>query len=335
MSNDNLWKYCTSADVNEAILKLHLLDGVKIKEENSLKSLYAVSNHIEDHYHGAYIPKRNGGKRHLFVPDCLLHTIQTNILKQILNQRTVSSHAKAYYPGAKLIENAEPHIGAEKILKLDIKDFFENITYPMVYQQAFPSEMFPPSIRTMLVNLCCYKDYLPQGAVTSPMISNLVMKPFDEYMGKWCEERGIHYTRYCDDMTFSGEFDEKEAENKVRSFLGVMGFELNQKKTKVVKKHHRQSVTGIVVNEKPQVSREYRRRLRQEAYYCEKYGIREHLERTNQKEYLEKGELRYLQHLIGKTNYILQIQPKDVHFREILLKLKKLKTIIERQEHKI
>lgn len=335
MSNYDLWKYCTPDDVNEAILQFHFLDGAKIKRENNLKCLYAVSNHVEDHYRETYIPKRHGGRRKLLVPDYLLHTIQTNILKQILSKRTVSPYAKAYYPGAKIIENASPHVGAVKILKLDIKDFFENITYLMVYQQAFPAEYFPPAIRTMLTKLCCYKDYLPQGAVTSPMISNLVMKPFDEYMGKWCEERGLHYTRYCDDLTFSGEFDEKEVQNKVRSFLQVMGFELNLKKTKVLKRHHRQSVTGIVVNEKPQVSREYRRKLRREVYYCEKYGVREHLERTNQSEYLEKGEIRYLQHLIGKVNYILQVNPDDVHFQEILVRLKNIKTIIERQENKI
>lgn len=324
MSNDDLWKYCIQEDINEALEKLQLLDGADIKEENYLKCLYAVSNHVEDHYHETYIPKRDGGKRKLLVPDYLLHTIQKNILKQILSERKVSPYAKAYFKGAKIIENANPHVGAEKILKLDMEDFFENITYLLVYQQVFPAEYFPSAIRTMLAHLCCYKDYLPQGAVTSPMISNLVMKPFDEYIGKWCKGREIHYTRYCDDMTFSGDFDEKEVKNKVRSFLQVMGFELNLKKTKVLKKYQRQSVTGIVVNEKPQVSREYRRKLGQEVYYCEKYGIRGHLERTNQKEYLEKGEERYLQHLMGKVNYILQINPEDLQFQEIRIKLKNI-----------
>lgn len=314
----DLWKYCTKEDVNAAIVSLNLLDGTNIPKEKYFSCLYALSNHIEEHYHKVSIPKKQGGVRKLLVPDYLLATVQKNILKNILNSRHVSQFVTAYYPGAKIIDNAEPHIGSKIILKLDMKDFFENITYLMVYQNAFPNEYFPPAIRTLLTNLCCYYDYLPQGAVTSPMISNLVMYSFDEYMGKWCGERNINYTRYCDDMTFSGDFDVKEVENKVRSYLEVLGFELNKKKTRVLKSHQRQSVTGIVTNEKLQVSKEYRRKLRSEIYYCEKFGVREHLGRTGQNEYLqmEQGEKRYLEHLLGKVNYVLQVNPEDEWFRK-------------------
>ena len=92
-------------------------------------------------------------------------------------------------------------------------------------------------------------------------------------MGKWCEERKISYTRYSDDLTFSGNFDVKEVKHKARSFLEKMGFSLNEKKTRVLKPYQRQTVTGIVVNEKPNISKNYKRQLRQEIYYCEKYGV--------------------------------------------------------------
>ena len=82
-------------------------------------------------------------------------------------ERKVSSYAKAYVKGVGIVENALPHSHAEIILKLDIEDFFENITYLMVYQKAFPEKYFPPAIRTMLTHFCCYNDYLPQGALTS------------------------------------------------------------------------------------------------------------------------------------------------------------------------
>lgn len=94
------------------------------------------------------------------------------------------------------------------------------------------------------------------------------MRPFDIYMDGWCRERGIAYTRYCDDMTFSGDFDAAALCSKVRSYLEAMGFTLNEKKTKLLTGDVRQSVTGIVVNDKLQVSREYRKKLRQEVYYC-------------------------------------------------------------------
>ena len=153
------------------------------------------------------------------------------------------------------------------------------------------------------------KDYDRNG--------NAVKFSFDQYMGKWCEEREICYTRYCDDMTFSGKFDVREVKQKVRSYLQVLGFELNLKKTKVLKQYNRQSVTGIVVNEKAQVSKTYRRDVRQAVYYCGKYGVQEHLQRTGAQMWLQKGEERYLQHLMGKVNYILQVNPEDNMFQEV------------------
>lgn len=317
MDSQKLWQHRSKEEDKEAILSLKLLEGTNILEEKTLKCIYAVSNHIDEHYREAFIPKKKGGRRKLLVPDYLLHAMQKNILRKILSEEKVSKYAKAYCPGKRIRENALAHVGAETILELDIKDFFENITYIMVYQCVFSGEYYPPAVRTLLTQLCCYKDYLPQGAPTSPTISNLVMFSFDEYMGTWCEERGIHYTRYCDDMTFSGKFDVREVKQKIRGYLQVLGFELNLKKTKVLRQYNRQSVTGIVVNEKVQVSKAYRRNVRQAVYYCEKYGVQEHLQRSGEQTWLEKGEERYLQHLMGKVNYILQVNPEDNTFREV------------------
>ena len=317
MDNQRLVQHRSKEEDKEAILSLNLLERANVPKEKTLKCIYAVSNHIEEHYREVFIPKKKGGRRKLLVPDYLLHTMQKNILRIILSEEKVSKYAKAYCPGRRIRDNAFAHVGAETILELDIKDFFENITYIMVYQCVFSGEYYPPAVRTLLTQLCCYRDYLPQGAPTSPMISNLVMFSFDQYMGKWCEEREICYTRYCDDMTFSGKFDVREVKQKVRSYLQVLGFELNLKKTKVLKQYNRQSVTGIVVNEKAQVSKTYRRDVRQAVYYCGKYGVQEHLQRTGAQMWLQKGEERYLQHLMGKVNYILQVNPEDCTFQEV------------------
>ncbi len=325
MSSGQLWKYCTSDQVKEVLLSLHLLDGVPIKEEKRLACLYAVSNHTEKHYHSAAIPKKNGQVRRLFVPDPLLMRIQKNILRHVLAEEAVSEYATAYRAGSAVIENVRPHVGKKKILKLDIQGFFDHITFPLVYQYAFPAVQFPPAIRRLLTELCCYKDYLPQGAPTSPAISNLVMKPFDEFIGAWCAKRKITYTRYCDDLTFSGEFDEKEVKCKVRSYLEAMGFDLNRKKTRLARQCSRQTVTGIVVNEKPQVNREYRRQLRAELYYCRKYGVKSHLERIyGQKRQIEDEDCKtYLRQQLGKVNYVLQVNPADPYFFQEVARLKK------------
>lgn len=338
MKEKDLWKYCTSEQVHAALRSFHLLDGVQIEEEKFFSCLYTVSNHVEQHYHFVDIPKKNGGQRKLMVPDPLLCRIQKNILRYVLAELPVSDYAKAYRPQSAILENAKPHVGAKEILKLDIRNFFDSITFFQVYRSAFPAIYYPPAIRTLLTNLCCCRDSLPQGAPTSPAVSNLVMKSFDEYMGDWCKERGIQYTRYCDDLTFSGEMDRREVKNKVRGFLAAYGFELNEKKTRVQKKYQRQTVTGIVVNEKPQVSRAYRRQLRAEIYYCGRYGVEAHLQRSgeweNWKESHQETDLirvLYLQRLLGKVNYVLQVNPEDVEFCQAK---KQIKQMLEEGERK-
>lgn len=324
MNGQGLWKHCTQEQINETLRSFRLLEGTPIEKEKELACLYAVSNHVESHYHPSVVKKKSGGVRHLMVPDGLLRTIQRNMVCHVLCEIPVSDCATAYRRKSSIVENARPHVGAEQILKLDIRHFFDNITFPLVYQYAFPAQYFPPQIRMMLTTLCCYKDYLPQGAPTSPAVSNLVMKSFDEYMKDWCKERQIQYTRYCDDMTFSGTFDEKIVRNKVKGYLLAMGFELNGKKTRVQKKQHRQTVTGIVVNEKPQVSREYRKKLRAEIYYCGKYGVESHLKRSGICQGSREECERYLQQLLGKINYVLQVNPEDTYFQEVREEVRKM-----------
>lgn len=319
MGVHDLWKYCTQEQTKEMLLSFQLLEGLPIRPEKRLACLYAVSNHVEMHYHAAKIKKRSGGVRHLLIPDRLLQGIQKNLLDHIVNGISVSEYATAYKMKTSVSHNALPHVGQKQIMKLDIKNFFDHITFVMVYQKAFPAVYFPPAVRRLLSALCCYEDTLPQGAPTSPAISNLVMRDFDEYMGMWCKERQVQYTRYCDDMTFSGVFDEKELKNKVRSYLQVMGFELNNRKTKVLGQYCRQTVTGLVVNEKLNVGREYRRKLRSDVYYCKKYGVEEHIRCSEQKEWMYEGEpetTRYLQHLLGQVHFILQITPEAAEFQQ-------------------
>ena len=190
------------------------------------------------------------------------------------------------------------------VLKLDILHFFDSIRYIDVKDKVFPAEIYAENIRILLAMLCYYKDFLPQGAPSSPAITNILMYDFDEAVGSWCRERGISYTRYCDDMTFSGGF--------VRGDLKKMGFLLNEQKTKIQRPGSQQSVTGIVVNEKPNISAAYRRKLRQELFYCRKFGVAEHLRKIG----LEVTEETYLQHLLGKVNYVLQIRSDDPELRD-------------------
>lgn len=314
MAGQDFWKYCTTEEIGRTLRTFDLLKGLDVPEEAYLPCLYTVSNQIETHYHPVVISKKSGGRRKLLVPDALLRTIQRNLLHHVLEEFQISEFACAYKKGTSIVDNARPHVGAKLVLKLDIQDFFDQITWILVYQNAFPGTHFPPAIRKMLTEFCCVRDRLPQGAPTSPTVSNLVMRPFDVHMGEWCREREIRYTRYCDDLTFSGVFAPEEVIRKVRGFLQVYGFELNRKKTRVLSRGNAQSVTGIVVNEKAQVSRAYRRKLRQEVYLFDRYGIKT--------EEGPKNDEKERRRLLGKMRYVLSVNPEDVWFGNMYKKWK-------------
>ncbi len=275
------------------------------------KTLYSVSNHIHRHYRPVEIPKGNGETRQLYAPDRLLKSIQRSINDKLLALEEISPYATAYRPCGSTKVNAYPHIGKPVLLKLDIRRFFDHLIYPIVKEKAFPAERYSEQNRILLSLLCVFKDALPQGAPTSPTISNIIMNDFDNKIGLWCKDNEIAYTRYCDDMTFSGDFEPRLVIDRVKSELRKMGLFLNDKKTVVVRKGQKHSVTGIVVNEQLSVPSEYKKKLRQEMYYCMKFGISSHLDSIKSEETKEK----YLSKLLGKVNYVLSIEPQNTQMQ--------------------
>lgn len=290
------------------------------------KNLFDLVNHAEGHYRRLELWKKSGGVRILHVPDDELKVIQRRILRQILMKFSPSEYASAYVRRRTLVQNAAPHAGKRHLLKLDIADFFGSIRFEQIHRSVFHSGYFPKQIGVMLTKLCCFRGALPQGAPTSPAISNLVMKQFDRNMGRWCASRGIAYTRYCDDMAFSGKRPLYPVYEKAKAMLEEMGFTLNEQKTRFVPNAGRQSVTGLTVNEKISVSREYKRRLRQEIYYALKFGAADSILKAEHRDFFCEGKPdaeRYLQHLIGKVQFVLQIEPGNVWFADIKMALQK------------
>ncbi len=267
-------------------------------------TLYALSNHIGTHYKKVLLPKGNGEWRELHMPDKLLKMVQRRIAEKLLTLERVSRYATAYRPGCSPVANARHHLGAPVLLKMDIRHFFDHVIYPVVKEKVFRAERYSDGNRILLTLLCMYKDTLPQGAPTSPAISNIVMCDFDDRIGAWCTERGIRYTRYCDDLTFSGDFDPAPVKAFVREELIKMGFYPNDKKTVVLRNGQRKTVTGIVVNEKLNTASNYRKSLRQEVRFCQKYGVKDHLKHIGK---VGVSEYSYLSQLLGRANYILQV----------------------------
>ena len=277
----------------------------------SAKTLYGLSNSLEKHYHTVYLPKSDGSKRKLSVPDLILKLVQKSIADNILIQYPISKYAKAYKPGSSIQKNARPHVGKKKILKLDIEGFFDHILYSRVKDTVFYEEKYSESIRILLTMLCYYNDSLPQGAPTSPAITNIIMYDFDETVGAFCNEKNIAYTRYCDDMTFSGCFDEREIISFVKGELRKLGLFLKNRKTAVISASKRQVVTGIVVNEKMNATKDYKKTIRQEIYYIKKFGLDEHLKRLG-----ISDKQQYVLSLKGRIAFVLQTIPNNCEFIE-------------------
>ena len=291
---------------------------VASKLEIPTNKLYMLSNNYKprkkrrgskyENYHTVVIHRGRGHRnRILSVPNDLLKFVQRRILDRFLYQLETSEYSTAYCKGKSLLDNASPHIRKECVLKLDISHFFDSIDDDAVYMIMKQLELSVPAT-SLLTHLCTYKGKLPQGAPTSPYIANLVMKHFDEKLGKWCKERNITYTRYCDDMTFSGDKTSVRKSKiivKVKVLLNNMEMKLNDKKTIFISSSQQQRVTGIVVNEKPAIPREIRRSIRQEVYYCTKFGVSDNLQRQG----LDISPDKYLHSLLGRISFALQIDP--------------------------
>ena len=284
------------------------------------KTLYGLSNNLDKHYRNTFIPKHDGSKRKLSVPDLILKRVQKSIADNILTQYPISNYAKAYKAGSSVQRNALPHVGKKKILKLDIEGFFDNILFSRVKEVVFREDKFSEPIRILLTMLCYYKESLPQGAPTSPAITNIIMYDFDEKVGKYCAENNISYTRYSDDMTFSGDFDEKLVIAFVKDELRKLGLFLKSRKTAVIPNTKRQTVTGIVVNEKIGLTKDYKNKIRQEVYYIKKYGIDGHLSKIECQD-----KQHYLNSLKGRIAFVLQTLPDEefLRYKEFLKNVQK------------
>ncbi|WP_315112539.1 retron St85 family RNA-directed DNA polymerase [Clostridium intestinale] len=287
--------------------------------------ILGASNSSKDFYRKFNIPKKNGGVRNICEPLPSLKEIQHWILKEILYKLDVSKFAKAYVKGRSIKENARFHRNQKIVVTLDIRDFFPSIKIFKVID-IFKNIGYNDAVAVMLANLCCLKQSLPQGAPTSAALSNLVMMEVDKQVAVYTECHKIRYTRYADDLTFSGDFEINELISHVKLILKSNGFRVNNKKTRKLYNYRRQIVTGIVTNKKLQVSKKVRKDLRQQMYYIQRFGLNSHLERTKNK------KKNYLEHLLGITNFILFINPKDNEvkkYNELLkeyVSIKNLKT---------
>jgi retron-type reverse transcriptase len=241
------------------------------------------------HYVRFQIPKKSGGMREISAPMPKIAAAQQWILANVLSRLPAEPPAHGFVPGRSTVTNAAPHVKRAVVVNLDLKDFFPSIGFPRV-QGLFEALGYSPAVATVLALLATEaprkeveyegRKYhvavgpraLPQGACTSPALSNMAARILDRRLGGLAAKLGWAYTRYADDLTFSGDALVPKGERNPKSVAWLLarcrhlcedeGFEVNEKKVRVQRRNTAQVVTGIVVNEKPSVPREERRRLR-------------------------------------------------------------------------
>ncbi len=213
--------------------------------------------------------KRSGGVRTLSVPDVPTKKLQRKVLRRLLAALQPHPAAIGFRRGQSIVDHAKLHSGCDLILKCDVIEFF-GTTLGTRVTAFFRRLGWDDETAALLTKICCLNNALPQGAPTSPCLSNLVNRGLDAKLARMAEIRGMIYSRYADDLCFSYVKERSTSARRARGMLQYVrracrayGYTLHGKdKTRFVRKHRRQLVCGLVVNDSPNLPRERKRQLR-------------------------------------------------------------------------
>jgi retron-type reverse transcriptase len=272
------------------------------------KTIADIIKNKHRYYLSYGIKKRRGRSRRIDAPQQQLADVQNKILYKILYKYKPHPIAYGFVKDRGPKENAEKHVGAEILITIDIKNFFNSITEKEVwstleflFNKKLPYDTATTDDIGVIVQLLTYRGRVPQGAASSPAISNLFMLPFDKQLKKLQSKYEVIITRYADDIAISSKkkptFKVKDLLDDIREILRPAGLRMNKSKTKIRKRYHRMKVTGIVVNEKPNIPRENWRNFRA----C--------LHNIKTKEPIEKVSEEDRQKLRGYIEWVKTINP--------------------------
>jgi RNA-directed DNA polymerase len=276
------------------------------------------------------IRKAAGGSRQIASPPPLIRSMQTKLLRCINGVARPKPSVHGFTHDRSVKTNAKAHLDARWLLNLDLLDFFPSIHFGRVrgvfLRRPF---FFPPSVAAVLSHICCFQRILPQGAPTSPAISNLICRGLDRDLARFARADDCRYTRYADDITFSTKNDRFHSDtvlspsrlqqpmlgDALLHLLSAHGFQPNVGKTRLRGRSERQEVTGVVINEKLNVPRSFVRNLRSILHDCEVRGLSvadthfrmtiDHKSRLGSPPSLERhtrGKLAYLRMIRGDAD---------------------------------
>jgi RNA-directed DNA polymerase len=268
----------------------------------SINELKTVADEADSLYKFDKQPKKSGGFRIISKPFPRLKRIQSKI-HVLLTEIKVSDSAHGGIKGLSILTNARVHCNSKEVINFDIKSFFPSISHIMVFSLIHCELGCSGSVASLLTRLSTVNGQVPQGGPMSSDIANLVLRDVDKRLEGLAKRFRLKYTRYIDDMTFSGDRIPVPLREWVNEIISQSKFELKKEKESLMKKNRAQKVTGLNVNRKrPTVPRGVRREIRREAYLFENFEA----EALDDAERLERR--RKIQ---GKLAYIGYIKRKE------------------------
>lgn len=298
-----------------------------IKQINFYCNPFSIPN--SKRYRDFYIAKKSGGKRLISAPVNGLKSIQTylNIMLQAIYEP--SPYAMGFTPNRSVVDNAKKHIGQNYIYNIDIKDFFPSIPQARIWGRlkARPFNL-KQNLANVIAGLCCMKVVtedcekyiLPQGAPTSPLLTNAICDKLDYKLSKLAHHYGLKYSRYADDITFSSMHNVYQNGSRflreLTEIIEGQGFTINEAKTRLEKRGSRQEVTGLIISDKVNVTRKYVEDIRNILYIWNKYGLSvaynifyAHYKR--EKGHVKKGDPILENVIAGKLDYLKMVKGEE------------------------
>jgi retron-type reverse transcriptase len=282
---------------------LELLSLIGVKHAPSLAWVIArrrrdasAGQRVDHMYTQHELPKDSGGTRIISVPDDRLKRVQRAILHNLLAPLGAHPSAFGFVPGRGIRDNAAVHVGQAIVANADVRNCFPSVGWRLVraaLQRDLGATLSPAAI-SILVDLCTGHGGLPIGAPTSPALLNRVLLKSDEILTSEAQRRGCRYSRYADDLSFSGSHEAVRMLGVAKRCLDRIGLELDPKKTNIFRRGRRQVCTGLVVNDKVSIPRRVRRRLRA-AVHAAEAGRSTHWHGTPASLPQLKGRLAFLQ----------------------------------------
>ncbi len=294
--------------------------GITVKELRFLA--FSRKTSTVSHYVRFKLPKKTGGERLISAPMPRLKGAQQWILENLLEKVELHDAAHGFRRERSIVSNAAPHVGAEVVINLDLKDFFPSIRYKRV-KGVFRGLGFSEAAASVFGLICTEPDieevaldgktyfvatgerHLPQGAPTSPAITNILCRRLDKRLLKMATEAGFKYTRYADDLTFSTSGEAKQnicnVLRRTESIVAHEGLTVHPDKTRVLRRSRQQEVTGVVVNEKANVPKKELKRFRAVLFQIEKDGFAgKHWGRSSD----------VLASMMGFANFVFMVNPE-------------------------